>query len=305
MTTLGELNVRITASDEASAKIKQVADNARNAGKGTGGGGKGTSGGVPGALPKGEKEEGGIGLKGAAIAGAVGGAVAAAVGGVKDLLGKIWSMLQESSGILQGMIKLLYHDFLMILKPMGDVIGLALKPLAQFLAKANQAAMKQARSETLAAGYKPGTQEYQQAYADNYMRDMTSQLFSKAGMAAAGATGKGLAETAAPLSPVAGPNALAKSQGIDMPALIMAGFGGFGKLIGLDTGGSILSDGFAKVHQGEVVLNSKQVQGLGGHDDKALLNELRNVNRSVQSTAPKRSPRRSYSGTLYMDVSNR
>jgi len=304
MTTLGELNVRITASDEASAKIKQVADNARAAGK-AGTGDKGTSGGMSGAPgAKGGKEEGFGGLKGAAIAGAVGGAVAAAVGGVKDILGKIWSMLVESSGVLQGIIKLLYRDFMMILKPMGDVIGMALKPLAQFLAQANRTAMQKARAETLASGYKPGTAEYAKAYAANYQQEMISQLFSQGAMKAGADVATDLLN--APLVADKGPiTATTVTKQEEGSAAYARSSGPLSKLKGLATGGSILSDGFAKVHQGEVVLNQKQVQGMGGHDDKALLNELRSVNRSVQSTAPKRDPRRTYSGTLYMDVSNR
>jgi hypothetical protein len=66
-------------------------------------------------------------------AGAIAGAVAAGVTEVIAQLKKVWNAIKESSPRLQATLSIMGKAFMMILRPIGDVIAMFLKPMAIYL----------------------------------------------------------------------------------------------------------------------------------------------------------------------------
>jgi hypothetical protein len=112
---------------------------------------------------------------GAGAAGKAGGpamAITAAIGAVVkiletgfEMLQKFFKILVEASPRLGATMKLLWRGIMLFLRPLGDLIGMALRPLARWLIRLNRAAMQAGR----AAG-RPGTVEYQKAYQAEWFK---------------------------------------------------------------------------------------------------------------------------------------
>jgi len=90
---------------------------------------------------------GGGGTGNAAVAGAIGGIFASLTQGVMGALHKMTSMMVESSGMLKGVLKMLNMGFMQILRPIGDVLAMLLRPVAMFFRVIGREIMKRMRAK--------------------------------------------------------------------------------------------------------------------------------------------------------------
>ena len=113
------------------------------------------------------------GLKGGASGamGAAGGPIGMAIMGLQKVLEvgvefieRIWNFMIKSSPQLQATIKLTMRGLMLFMRPFGDVIAMAMRPMARWLIRLNRDAMRAGR----AAG-KPGSEEFQNAYMKSWM----------------------------------------------------------------------------------------------------------------------------------------
>ncbi len=111
-------------------------------------------------------------LKGMAVGGAVAGAAAAGVMAIFDILQKIFSMLVQSSGALQGVMKVIGNNIKLFMRPIGDMLASWLRPIGNIMKVANRAGRDAAKS----SGAKRGSVEYTSAYMGGFFGSMFSQI---------------------------------------------------------------------------------------------------------------------------------
>lgn len=113
---------------------------------------------------------GGGGLGMAAVAGGVAGIAMAGVQGMMGIMSKVFSTLVESSASLRGVLKLLNIGFMQILRPLGDVLAMLLRPVAAFF----RAIGKQVRD-----WMKQRKEALKQEHPDWTNQEIAAQLFSE------------------------------------------------------------------------------------------------------------------------------
>lgn len=113
----------------------------------------------------------GIGAGMGAAAGPIGMAIEAGIG----ILKKIFELLAQSSPVLQSSIKLLQKSLMLFLRPIGDMLGLFLRPIAKFFLTAQ----RKARQVAKAKGYKAGSEEYVKAFYGSMFGSIVEELVNQ------------------------------------------------------------------------------------------------------------------------------
>ena len=96
------------------------------------------------------------------------------VGAILDVGKKIVDQLAQASPVLRAEFKVLRVAFDQLLRPIGDMLGAVLRPISRMLLQSNADVLK----ALSAAGYKPGTKEYVDAYYSATLEELSSVVLN-------------------------------------------------------------------------------------------------------------------------------